>query len=89
MSERHHDPVADPLSPYWRAKVERAFASGLKARPRRRNKPNALTPLQRSVLAELRAGLSHAEIAAHRGLSVRTVRQIEGRGLARLRRQGA
>lgn len=81
MTDR--DPIADPLTPFWRHKVELAFQGGLSA-PISGLAPN-LTALQRAVMTDLAVGYDHAQVAERCGLSLRTVQQIEGRAKSRTR----
>lgn len=55
MSERF-DPIADPLTPFWRAKVERAFHNIPAI-------PGEITAFEARVLALADRGLSQEEIA--------------------------
>lgn len=65
MSERHN-PCADPLPPFWRSKVERAFVS---APPPR----NCLTAFEADVLALVGDHHLVEEIARRFGTNKNTV----------------
>lgn len=64
-----HDPIADPLTPYWRAKVDQAaHPSALRARLPAVVRRGGLTPRQRR----------YVELVEIQGLSVRDAAVIEG-----------